>query len=532
MSKFSQAINISYTQNGAVSYTSPDSSGNYEGRLSLFFKGVRNLNAPQLYNYLKKSARENILDTFLLVFHLRDCRGGKGERELGRRALCWLFINYPTYFMQVAHLIPEYGRWDDLLQFFPGVLDLTDLEKVNKNYLSEITSQEWLKNLKRMQYEIVDIMANQLKKDFASMEQGLPCSLCAKWTPTEGNSLDRKTKVFSTLAQRLNVSTKVLRQKYNTPLRTYLKIVERYICTQRWDEIEYDKVPTQTMLKLKKSFQKNDPDRFNFWMENLKLGKTKVNSKLDPYEIIRKVRQNDKNYDVVLETQWKNIVAEVKKIGMLKDCIPLVDTSSSMYTPKFIPIDVAISLGILISEVVSGQFHGHLLNFNDKCNFTVLNDDITLREKYLQVKKMDWGGSTNLKLAFEIILERALRFNLTESDMPKRLIILSDMQFDKIDKYSTNLEEIDRMYKKYNYTRPKIVFWNVNGDSTDFPSTTSQGDTCLISGFSPVIIQCLTEGKKFSCINILRDTLDNSRYKSISSSFEDYSIIDIDEIKN
>ena len=86
MSNFAKAMNITTTANGALSYSTPDTSNNYTGRISLFFKGVRGLSIPKLYQYLSKCAKESLLDTFLLVFHLRDCRGGKGERDLGRKA--------------------------------------------------------------------------------------------------------------------------------------------------------------------------------------------------------------------------------------------------------------------------------------------------------------------------------------------------------------------------------------------------------------------------------------------------------------
>lgn len=117
-SNFATAMHDSIkTQNGAISLSTPDITGQTSGRIGLFFKSVRNLNIPNLYQYLREAAQENIIDTFLLAFHIRDCRGGKGERELGRRAFIWLFLNYPHEFQKIAHFIPEYGRWQEIPTF-------------------------------------------------------------------------------------------------------------------------------------------------------------------------------------------------------------------------------------------------------------------------------------------------------------------------------------------------------------------------------------------------------------------------------
>ena len=346
MSKFTTV----YTWNGALSYASPDPSGETSGRLSLFFKGVRGLEVSRLYEYLRDSANESLLDTFLLAFHLRDCRGGKGERELGRRAFIWLFINYPVQFRNVLPLIAEYGRWDDLIELFPGMLKL------------EYTTPE-SEYLQFLQNEVVQLVATQLRTDRAAMLIGKPCSLCAKWTPTEGDRHDRKTGVFRTLAAAVGVSARSLRKNYNTPLRTYIKIVERYMCSGQWEEIDFNKVPSQAMKRLKKAFEKHQPEKYAVWRNALKLGYTKVNAKqLHPHELVREMRSKNIS-DPVTEAQWKILAEEVHKLGSLKDAVVVVDTSLSMCSPNYIPLDVAIAMGMLISDMVQGPFHGHVITF-------------------------------------------------------------------------------------------------------------------------------------------------------------------------
>lgn len=529
MSKFAQAMNANaYTWNGALSYASPDPTGETSGRLSLFFKGVRGLNVPRLYEYLRDCARESLLDTFLLVFHLRDCRGGKGERELGRRAFVWLFVNYPVEFRRVMHLLPEYGRWDDLIELFPGVLNLTDLDKVRVEYMATIPSVEYLHNLHALQNMAVQLMATQLRQDRQNMLEGKLCSLCAKWTPTEGDSQDHKTKVFKTLAKAVGVSPRSLRKNYNTALRAYLNIVEVYITNNGWDKVNFNTVPSCAMKRLKKAFEKHETARFAEWRAALKLGDpkvAKVNAKqLYPHELVREMRKRGVS-DPVTEAQWNVIVDEVRKLGSLKDAVVVVDTSSSMESMECLPLDVAVAMGMVISEVVEGAFHGQVITFNTVPAFQVVPDGSAF-DRFRAIRTMPWGGSTNLEGTFKLILSRAQECKLSQEDMPKRLFIVSDMQFNQIDSAldglsaKTNWERIDSMYRASGYSRPQIVFWNVNGSSTDFPVTAGEQGTALVSGFSPAILKTLLRGEDLDSMKVLRVALDDPRYDKVRAAYE------------
>lgn len=536
MSKFAKAMTASaLTWNGALSYSTPDPSGKHSGRVSLFFKGVRGLNTPRLYEYLRESLQESIIDTFVLVFHLRDCRGGKGERELGRRALVWLMINRPVEFRKVLPLLSVYGRWDDLLQLFPGVLNLTNLDTVNQEFVSKVPSHDYLRNLQVLQQEAVQLVANQLEKDLKCMHEGKPVSLCAKWTPTEGDSLDKKHKVYITLAKALKCKSKDLRKTYNTPLREYLNVVERFMCSGDWGEIDFNKVPSQAMRKLKKAFEKHDQARFLEWREALQKPDygVKVNAKqLHPHELVKEVRQKGGSCDAVCEAQWKVLIEETKKLGTLKDSVVVVDTSYSMTDNNCLPLDVSVAMGLLISDVVQGPFHGHCITFNTEPKFAQIPDS-DLATRWRVVKNMEWGGSTDIQATFKLILNRGVECKLTDDDMPKRLFIISDMQFNQADKGGngvTNIEAVNAQYKKAGFTRPQIVFWNVNGSSTDFPVTMDESGTMMISGFSPSILKAVINGNDFSTEAILRRAIDDIRYdpvrKALGHSVEpDYEVL-------
>jgi hypothetical protein len=342
--KFATAMNASAsTWNNAVSLVSPDPTGVVAGRMTLFFKGARGLNTPQLYNYIRDASKENIVDAFVLAFHLRDARGGKGERDLGRKCLVWLFINYPAEFTRVMNLIADYGRYDDLLQFFPGVLDLTNLAHARANYVANIPNQAALRELQERQREVVRLFAQRLLEDQKSMNDGGVVSLAAKWSPTENDSMDREHNVFKTLADAMRVTPRRLRKEFNTPLRAYLKVVESFICSGQWGKVNYNQVPGHAMKRLRKAFEKHDEARFQAWREALKKNDptvAKVNAKtLHPHEIVREIRVKG-HRDEVLEAQWRVLVEETKKLGTLQDTVIVCDVSGSMQSPNWLPMDI------------------------------------------------------------------------------------------------------------------------------------------------------------------------------------------------
>ena len=489
----------STTWNGALSYSTPDENGISDGRLSLFFKTVRGIQDEHLKEYLFKSSKEDLIDTFVLSFNTRDCRGGKGERVIGRRMFQYLYENHINEFAKIFNLIPDYGRWDDLLCFFPNATDAEDIEH------------------KKVQKDIVTFFCNQLKKDKYLMLNGEPISICAKWAPSEGDSDDRKYKLVNTICTNMDITPKQYRTEYLTPLRAYLEIIETKICKNEWSEINFSKVPSCAMLKLKKAFQKHVPFNFREWKDGLKNGTTKVNAKvLFPHEIVKQLRINGQSDDV-LDAQWKVIEDEVEKLGFLEDCVVVVDTSSSMESPNFLPLDIAVSMGLLISNTVKGPFHNNVITFNSEPEFVEIKDG-KLESRFRQIRNIPWGGSTDIQKTFDMILEKGKEAGLKNEDMPKKLFIISDMQFNQVEGYGvekTNFDEIEKKYKLSKYTRPEIVFWNVNGLPTDFPVTTDKNGTCLISGASPSILKSIIKTKELNSYSILRETLDDKRYQQI-----------------
>jgi len=282
------------------------------------------------------------------------------------------------------------------------------------------------------------------------------------------------------------------------------------------------KFTSNAMKILKNAFEKHTPERFIEWKNGLESGKTKVNAKqLYPHEIIKEIREKGKADEVVIQ-QWKNLEEEVIKLGSLKKSLVVVDTSGSMESPNYLPLDMACALGLIISNCIEGEFHNHVITFNNIPEFVLINDG-NIKERYTQLRNIPWGGSTDIQKTFDLILEKAQAANLSPEDMPEKIYIISDMQFNTIEgrydsfarKGNTNFQEIEEKYKQTCYKRPDIVFWNVNGSTDDFPVTVNDDGTILISGPSPSIIKSIVLSESFDTISIMRTTLDGERYKII-----------------
>jgi len=432
-----------------------------------------------------------------IIFNGRDSRGGKGDRESFLQAQEYLRQNYTDLWYKNVHLFPEYGRYSDWYEKF------NNYTEEEKKYITELT-------------------VKQLKEDYQNMNNGENISLLAKWIPSEDKRLNR-SNVLGYICSELFDCNKItgfhlkkLRKEYITPLRAYLNIVESLMCQKKWDEIDFSKVPSCAMHKLKKAFERNSPYEFSNYLQQVESGKKKINaSQIFPHDLIRIYLSSYSNIDRVAEAQWNEIVTSVKILGTFNKSLVISDVSGSMTGT---PMEVSIALGILIASITAEPFNNCLLTFSENPVFHVIPENaITLKDKVDSVSKMGWGMTTNLTKVFDLILQRAINFKLKEDDMPEKLYIISDMQFNQISNNQTNFEYINIKYKNAGYKRPQIIFWNVRSNTTqDFPVDSLSLDVALISGFSPAILKSVINGKDFTPYGILRTTIDDERYSLIT----------------
>lgn len=475
------SIEFTATDNGAISL---QSSG--DDLLNLFVATVRGIDDNRLKMLMDKSAKESMLYTLKIIAYVRDIRGGKGERDIGRQMMNWLLENdEKQLYANMKAFVSEYGRWDD------GV------------YLR--------KSVARKHY--IELLANQLKDDITNMVNMNPVSLAAKWVPSESSALNKKTGIFFSLAKNMGIKPATLRKSYIAPLRAYIDVLERKMCSKQWDTIEYEKVPSRAMFihgKPEHAFMRNDRERFEEYKNNLCLGKAKINAKtLFPHELVSAYLSLNES-DQIIESQWKEMIEKMRNIGVLDNVLVLSDVSSSM---RGMPMLISYTMGLLISSLnKSDLFRNKVLTFETNPQLVYVGGD-TLYEQLSKIKRAPWGGSTNICAAFELILDM---IKDTHTVMPEKIIIVSDMQFNEADEnYNTNYECISNKFSEAGYKLPHIVFWNVNGSSKDFQVESNTPNVSMISGFSIDILKCVLEAKIPTPYDTMMAALNDPRYDLI-----------------
>lgn len=477
----------STTENGAKSV---GDTGN--ARVNLFFKLVRNTPETYLADLLKASWEESPLDTMKIIFLTRNCRGGKGEKNQFKNCCKWLMDNGFTASLQknLQHF-PTFGSWRDYL----NLLD-TQLEG-----------------------DMVKFFTQQLKNDLMAESP----SLAAKWAPSEGCHFDNKFHAVSKFCRELGITKADYRKNILVPLRRKLRIVETPVCQEEFDSIKYDHVPSLAMARYKTIFAAKDTDRFKKYIQDVKSGTAKMNvGQLLPHEIVGKFlhvwgeRFEGLSQDDIatLEVQWSQYLENFKKLGLQKS-LSIVDTSGSM---QGTPLQVAVAMGMLFAQSMdkSDPFFGKIITFSANPRWHDI-PDVPLSQQVASIEGIsDWGMNTNLQATFDLILATAKSFRVPAENMPQTLFIFSDMQFDDARRNDkTNFEVMQAKYQEAGYELPRIVFWNLRGDTIDFPTTASTPNTALVSGYSPSLMKLFIQTGNLNPYEYLRIAIDDKAYDCI-----------------
>lgn len=474
---FERALgNITYTENDALTHSS-----SLNGLLDMFFHlgAARNLTESEKLRFLKNAlvdATDDLNMALVLrsLFYLRDVRGGQGERETFRTCMKYIYEYYPRVFEKIYKLIPYYGRWDDLVYI---VLTADFHPTITKKVM-----------------------------DFIKISISSGDTLAAKWMPREGKKFDKYAKL---VAKYFGMSMR----QYRNFIVEHSNVVETQMCNNEWNSIELKHVPSRAMKKYVSAFNKHLGDKFKkFLIEN------KINSgTLYPHELVKMDLTNPDNYKTQLaENMWRNLPEYIKNgAGFL----PICDVSGSMYGE---PMDVSISLGLYLAERNKSVFKNMLVTFSAKPTFVKIPDG-SLYNKILAISNMHWGMNTDLEAVFNLILDRAKAYGLSQDDMPDFLIILSDMQFDQCTKKTdTGMEMIERKYHRAGYKLPTIIFWNLRS-SHGVPVEFDKKGTMLVSGFSPSIMKYvlgdeninLDKQKELTPLETMMKVLTNERYSMV-----------------
>jgi hypothetical protein len=176
-------------------------------------------------------------------------------------------------------------------------------------------------------------------------------------------------------------------------------------------------------------------------------------------------------------------------------------------------IDVAVSLGLYLADKNQGAFNDVFCTFSGTPELLNLKGNVI--QKAEQMEKSSWQMNTDVIAAFRKILKVAKDGNVPQAEMPKALLVLSDMQFDAcVSGFDDSaMQSIKRTYEAAGYEAPAVIFWNINSYD-NAPVKFDQRGVALVSGFSPTIVKSIL-GADLSNMTpeaIMLQTIMNPRY--------------------
>jgi hypothetical protein len=472
-------FNKTHTENGAFAYKSTKSYV-----LDLFSMGgaFRNRTDEEVAQLFSKAFAENPLLAMKVLFYLRDVRGGQGERRFFRIVLKHLAFHVPEALRKNLHLVPEFGRWDDLWVLLE-----------DRNF----------------KYEVANLVRRQLVKDKHSDNP----SLLAKWMPSENASSYTTKKYAKILREHYGVTPRQYR-KLLSELRKRISLVETKLTEKNYEAIQYDKLPSKAGMIYRNAFLRNDEERYLDFLDSLSSGAKKVNSAtLYPYEITSKAMRDCSREDIqLLDGMWNNLP---DYIGDKKEnSIAVVDVSGSMIGR---PMEVAISIGLYLAERNKGVFHNNFFTFSRRPQLVAVKGS-NIVEKVMNMRRADWGYSTNIQSVFQQILDVAVAYNVPQEEMIDKLYIISDMQFNEADSGADAhlFKVMEKKFAQHGYKLPSLVFWNVDARETNTPFTQNDFGVQLVSGFSPSIFTSLMTGEVTTPYDLMLRTINSERYAEVT----------------
>lgn len=486
LSELKKEMNYTLTENGALAYASSLSHC-----LDFFATvgGLRSAQEKEIIDRFIRAYQENPDIAMKILFYTRDIRGGLGERRIFRTIIRYMASHNVISIIKNMEHIAEYGRYDDLLT----LLDT----RLNKH--------------------CVEVLKLQFEKDLQACEAGEgSVSLLAKWLPSVNTSNKAVVRQAKLLAKAFGMSESKYRKSLSM-LRKKIDIIENYLRTMDYS-FDYEKQASKAMFKYIKAFYRNDRERYESFLSNVADNKAKLNtSSLYPYELIRPFygynRQLSEGEKHALDITWKSL----EDFTAGEDALVVVDGSGSMYGgyDSVMPATVAQSLGIYFAERNKGAFANHFITFSHRPRLIEIKGK-TIADKLSFIQRYNEVANTDIEAVFRLILDVALKHQLPQDKLPKRLYIISDMEFDESTdgRGFTQFDNAKKSFEAAGYKLPELVFWNVDSRALSLPITKNDQGAIMVSGCSARIFEQITSGE-FSPEVFMLKVVDSERYRKI-----------------
>lgn len=466
------------TENGAVALSTTG-----DARLDLFgtIGSLREADENRIATLFAEAYAQDKLFATKIAFYARDIRGGLGERKTFRTIIRYMAEKHPEALRPNLDLVCVFGRYDDLYELIGTPLE----------------DDMWA------------AMKKQFEEDLQNLNAGNAISLLAKWIKTADASSPTTRKLGILTAQKLGYPVYNFKRIVRS-MRKQIGVVESLMSAGRWNEIKYPEVPSRAMMIYRKAFMKHDFERFREFINKAEKGEVKINaSTLFPYDIVEKILYGRESSNV-LEAQWKALPDYVEK-GT--NALVMADVSGSM---RGRPMATSIGLAIYFAERNVGAYHNLFMTFSGRPETVILRGE-TLEQKIRNVSKANWDMNTDLKAAFERVLEIAERHNIPQEEMPKAIVVISDMEIDSCGNSEWSFyDKMENKFRKLGYQIPNIIFWNVNSRHDVFHVDSKRKGVQLASGQSVTVFKQILQNLGYDPVEAMESTINSKRYECIT----------------
>ena len=461
-------------------------------------------------------------DLCVLLFQTRNIRGGKGERALAYDMLVALDKKQHALSLALLPLFSKYGCWRDLF-------------KLAEN--------------KAFTEAVMDLVVKQFALDNAAVvTEGGKVSLLAKWAPREKSHGAPLAKL---LAKRLFADSLVVSEKLKayrkmiSALNKHIDTVEVKMCDRHFADIEPGHVPGRALQKYRRAFL----NEASTWQDGKRVQRPGGEDRSSEYDRVEAGRHFSEHFaagakgDVIIKGadtvyphevlqavyqshdisesernlrlgQWLAFVAKAKEGGALKNCLAMCDFSGSM---NGLPMMVSLALGLLIAEV-SGT--NKILTFDSEPKWHTFEPDHNLYQKVASIGDIGQGLSTDFQKAMDLVLTDIKERRCRPEDVPKDLIVFTDMGWDqacsssekspytgnqyrnnvKTAPWQTHIQMIRENFRRAGedmwgtpFQPPRIVIWNLRAEYSDFHARADEEGVVMLSGWSPALFKVLQE---------------------------------------
>lgn len=498
--------NKSVTENGAVGYKT---TGKALCDMNFMLSSMRNMDEEKIWRYFLAAYNENPVLAMRWLFFARDILEGCGERRVFRAIMLRLSQENADWVVKTVPLVPEYGRWDDLIDLWDKTAD-SAVKKAAET-----------------------LFTTRLREDLENIKEKKPISLLGKWLPSENTSSKATRALAGRVREALGISPKNYRRMLSV-IRGYLRVVERDMSSNQWGNISYGAVPSKAAMVYRFAFGRHDGERYFEYLESLKSGDEKINAKaLYPYEIVHSYRKSFYGkMDETLEAQWMalpNTVGDKEGASTLV----VVDGSASMLSrigrTGVTAEEVAYSLGIYFSEKLKGPYKDTFITFSENPRLVTFKPGLSLLRRLQILEEYDECANTNIEKVFDMVLITAQTNHLKQSEIPSNILIITDGEFDEMTyQYKSGhadkklFDAIRERWDEAGYKLPRLVFWNVNSRTGTIPIRENNLGVALVSGFSPNIADMVLSGEldPYKC---LVSKLSSARYDAVEAALKQTS---------